>query len=343
MNRLETFFKSNRSVDALLLANYETADPNFFYLAGAEFDNSYLVAKKNEAATILVSALNFEYAKEFFENKHFNFNVEKFERRSGALQKLARALSGCRKIGVNKSFLTARTLDTLRAKTRRNFVDVSRNLEEQRALKDGDEVEKIKKACALARKIIGENEIREGISERALSAELQCAAISAGAKLAFEPIVLSGANTRFPHGKSTEKKIRKNEIILVDFGVRYGNYCSDVTRCFFTGRCVEEREAYGRVEKIFFDVARALKENGKCNECVRLAESMLKKYSLPPLIHSLGHGVGLAVHESPSFGRKSKDILKRNMAFALEPAFYGKKFGVRYEDVLLMGEKARVI
>ncbi|MEW6329264.1 MAG: Xaa-Pro peptidase family protein [Candidatus Micrarchaeota archaeon] len=339
MNRLEIFFKSNRGADALLLANYESADPNFVYFAGAEFDNSYLVAKKNGEAAILVSALNFEYAKEFCENK--NFCVEKFERRSEALQKLARALGRCRKIGVNKAFMSARTLDALRAKTKRNFTDVSKSLDGQRALKDRGEIEKIRTACALARKIIRETEIKAGISERALSAELQCAALSAGAKLAFEPIVLSGADTRFPHGKSTEKRIRKNEIVLVDFGVRYENYCSDVTRCFFTGACVEEREAYGRVKETFFDVARALRKNRKCREYARLADLRLKKYGLPRLIHSLGHGVGLAVHESPSLGRNSKDVLRKNMAFALEPAFYGKKFGARYEDVLVMGERAK--
>jgi Xaa-Pro aminopeptidase len=139
------------------------------------------------------------------------------------------------------------------------------------------------------------------------------------------------------------REVVKGDVVLVDFGAKVGNYCSDITRCFFIGEGRGEQiEAYEEMQGIFKTVLSLVRVGMHAREVSKLAEKEFRKENYKP-IHSIGHGIGLEVHEFPSFKINSKHILKRNMVFTIEPGYYKKDFGVRYEEVVVLKNKAAIV
>jgi len=211
-------------------------------------------------------------------------------------------------------------------------------------VKEEEELVHISRAAGLARKIMGEIEIKAGKSEQQIAGELRIAALEKGAEASFPPIVLAGANARVPHGIPGRKKIGMNEAVLVDFGVRHGVYCSDISRCFFTGACKEERGIYEKLRQIHDELLDACRAGLQISQFVKKSTLLFKKSHLPPPPHLTGHGIGLEVHEHPRLHSRSRQRFKDGMVLAIEPSFYGKKFGLRYEnDWAIRGGRARVL
>ena len=126
---------------------------------------------------------------------------------------------------------------------------------------------------------------------------------------------------------------RLGNFVLVDFGVRHGGYCSDFTRCYFRKKAAQERAAYEKCRRIFEEIVAGLPSCRTGRDVALLSEKVMKKKGLPPLIHSIGHGIGLEVHEYPHLGAKSDEKLE-GAVLALEPAAYFARFGVRYEGMV---------
>ncbi len=162
--------------------------------------------------------------------------------------------------------------------------------------------------------------------------------------LSFPPIIAFGKNSAIPHHHSGAMKLKKNMPVLIDAGVTYKKYCSDMTRCFFYGSPnAEWQNAFDLVQKAQqkgIELAISGNTCAKIDSEVRKIFGKQEKY----FIHSLGHGVGLQIHESPSLSQKSKEVLKENMVITVEPGLYfPEKFGIRIEDVVLVQKKKNKI
>jgi len=157
-------------------------------------------------------------------------------------------------------------------------------------------------------------------------------------KIAFRPIVASGRNASNPHHKPTDKKL--NGFVIIDFGVKYKGYCSDMTRTVFIGKPTREQT---RVYNLVLTTQKsAIKKIKKNIECKKIHEHVVKKLGKyrKYLIHSIGHGIGTKVHEKLTIGKKGKHVFNERMVFAIEPGIYIKnRFGIRIEDTLVMRKK----
>ena len=157
-------------------------------------------------------------------------------------------------------------------------------------------------------------------------------------KPAFDSIVVSGKKTSFPHALPTKDKIE--DILLIDIGAVYEGYCSDITRTFLLKDDEEMRKIYNLVYEAKKVAEEHLKEGISAKQIDNIVREFFGDYK-DLFIHSLGHGVGLEVHEEPRLSIKLKDdeniVLKEGMVVTIEPGLYLKnKFGVRIEDLYLV-------
>ncbi|MBI2019591.1 M24 family metallopeptidase [Candidatus Daviesbacteria bacterium] len=211
-----------------------------------------------------------------------------------------------------------------------------------RSVKTEDEIKKIEKACDigdLAFKYIVKK-IKEGVSEKELAGELENFIRSKGAVLSFPTIVAFGKNSAIPHHHTSDDKLDGNsQFILFDFGVKFENYCSDMTRTVFFGSPDKNQiKMYETVLGVQQKVVNAVNSGErKTSRIFKIADKFIKSKGFQGLPHSLGHGIGLEVHEHPSLSLKSKEVLKEGMVFSIEPGIYLSDFGgIRIEDLFVL-------
>ena len=212
-----------------------------------------------------------------------------------------------------------------------------------RQVKDSSELAKIKKSMEIVNAVfdlVKKQLPRKIWTEKSLSEFIQNTGLRLGAEtVSFPAIAAFGANAAIPHHLPSSKKVRTGESIILDFGFKYKNYCSDFTRTVFLKRVPKKMEiAYTQVEKAYWesiDLAKpGVKAGSVYDQAVKvLAEKHLDKY----FIHSLGHGTGLEIHELPNLSPGSEDKLLPNMVFSIEPGVYLPKIGgVRIEDLVYL-------
>ena len=218
-------------------------------------------------------------------------------------------------------------------------------VEDSRQIKGKEELEKIKKATRIAIKALEfiKDFMSPGRKEIEIAAELERFIRYNGASdSAFNIIVASGPNSSFPHHITSQRKIKNNEPVLVDIGVDYLGYKSDLTRVFFLGRISPIlRTSYGIVREAQDRAIKKIKPAVNINEIDTAARQYItqKKYG-GFFGHSLGHGIGLEVHEEPRISKKENNNLRQGMVFTIEPAIYlPGKFGIRIEDMVLVTPK----
>jgi len=217
-----------------------------------------------------------------------------------------------------------------------------------RAVKSAEEIENIKKACSITEKAFYKavKSLRLGITEKEFCEILENEYYKLGADgLAFPSIVAFGKNSSVPHHVTGDTKLKINDVVLVDTGCTYKGYSSDFTRTLFFGSPDEEFiKAYNAVleTNVLAESKATAGVTGK--ELDAIARENLDKFGLAEYFtHSLGHGLGLEIHERPYLSRKGEGTLSEGMAFTIEPGVYFKgKFGIRIEDTLIIeNEKAK--
>jgi len=225
------------------------------------------------------------------------------------------------------------------------LIDISDDLKFFRAYKDEKEITLMKKAAAISSSAIAAliGDIKPGCTERELALQLELHARRAGAdQLAFEAIVASGANSALPHAKPTDRKIKKSDFIVVDFGVKYQGYCSDETCTFAFGQLTDQQKnAYQIVKQAHDNAIAGVRANVTASDIDHCARSILgEKYS-QYFPHGTGHGVGLEVHEAPRLAPDSQDVLEGQMVVTVEPGIYiPGLWGIRIEDTVLVKENS---
>lgn len=215
-------------------------------------------------------------------------------------------------------------------------------VERLRIIKNDYEITCIKKACQITDQVFSRivNFIKLGKTEKEIAEKIEFFIKKSEAVTAFYPIVAFGKNSATPHHRSGDKKLeKKDRIILLDFGARYKNYCSDITRVIFLGKIPDN------IKKIYQTVLSAqekaieliAKKEIKAEKLHSLATKHIVSQGFPDMIHSLGHGVGIDIHELPKISIRSEDQLLPGMVFTIEPGIYLENLGgIRIEDTVLL-------
>jgi len=225
---------------------------------------------------------------------------------------------------------------------RAELVPAQTAVDELVAQKEPQEIEKIRKAAEIVDHVFSEvvNLIKPGTIEMDIAAELEYQMKMRGAAgSAFEPIVASGTRSALPHGRPTSKKMKKGELVTLDFGANYDGYVSDLTRTVIIGKAnSRQKQVYSIVsqaQKKGIDAVHAAKDARAVDKVAR--DIIAKKGFGSNFGHGLGHGIGVEVHESPTLSPKSTDRLKPNMVVTIEPGIYISGWGgVRIEDDVLV-------
>lgn len=244
----------------------------------------------------------------------------------------------CENVGFEEHYISYATYkDYIRKFKINNFVETEYIIEKQRMIKDEEELSNITKACNITdecfKYILGY--IKPGMTEKQIAKEIEDYYSERTEGISFETIVASGENSSKPHAVPTDRKIEQRDIITIDMGCKVNGYCSDMTRTFFVGTPTEEmKKVYELVLKNQKFALEQYKEGGNTRQITKMIESDFKLNGYD-LIHSLGHGVGLEIHEFPYISSKNETTFRENMVVTDEPGIYiPGKFGVRIEDTV---------
>ncbi|MFH0918053.1 MAG: aminopeptidase P family protein [Candidatus Omnitrophota bacterium] len=226
-----------------------------------------------------------------------------------------------------------------------NLIPTHSIIEDKRQVKDSQEIIKLRQAIritALALEHIGQFLV-PGIKEIELVAELERFIRYQGARgSAFDIIVASGPNSSQPHHLSGQRKLKDNEPVLIDLGVDYQGYKSDLTRVLFLGKMnFRLRKVYDIVLKAQELAIKRIRPGAEIAEIDRVAREYIAAQGYAACFtHNLGHGFGLEVHEAPHLSGREASAIKPGMTFTVEPGIYlPGKFGVRIEDMVLITTK----
>lgn len=181
--------------------------------------------------------------------------------------------------------------------------------------------------------------IKPGALESDIVQEIETIIKQKGLKRSFRTIVASGPNSAQPHAKPTNRRFKTNDIVVIDFGIIYKGYHSDMTRTFVLGRIDSKMKLlYKTVKKVQHFSIRKVRSGMKISEFVKYVNDYIRSKKLGKyILHSLGHGIGLKVHEAPKLSEKNKGLIKKGMVLTIEPGLYIKGLGgVRMEEMVLI-------
>ena len=308
---------------------------------------SYLSGFRGSEGTIIFTPekkwffTDFRYQEQVYKEIS-GFRIKIFKNKIKELAKIF-SKNRIKRLGIEPTGMSFQYYRTLKTELKRiNLVPLKKSLSEIRAIKDQDEIEKITKAVKLAEYALEKalRNFRPGITELDLAAELEFQARKTGAGgFAFDTIIASGPRGALPHGKATQKIIRKGELVVIDFGVNYLGYYSDLTVTISAGEPTKKaREIYQIVSDAQNKAIEAIKPGVRAKDIDKIARDYIHAQGFGRFFgHGLGHGIGLAVHEEPSINPRNDAELKPGMVFTIEPGIYlSGKFGVRIEDDLIL-------
>ena len=294
----------------------------------------YLIIKKTksnkEKITLIVPKSEYTKAKRFFKNVVY-FDKGKKE------EVLFKYLKNSKIIGIEYNKISYSQFKNIKKLIKCKFKDIGKDLLQLRSIKKDEEIKNIKKACKLCdeifSKIINDFKFK---TEKELHYFICNEIRKKGHEISFNPIVASAKNSSLVHHDIDESKIKKG-FLLLDYGVKYNGYCSDMSRTIYVGEPnKKEIEIYNKVLNVQQKLIKELKINDKCSKIHEKAEYLLKPYG-EKFTHGLGHGVGLDIHELPSLHPLSDDIIEENNTLTIEPGIYFEnKFGIRIEDTILV-------
>jgi Xaa-Pro aminopeptidase len=195
------------------------------------------------------------------------------------------------------------------------------------------------KAIKIADSVLASLDIREGQSEKEIAIKIKDLLKKFGALPAFRIIVASGKRSAKPHGFATAKKIRKADLVVIDFGALYNGFRSDITRTVIVGKSSAlQRKIYRIVHQAAERAIKRVKDGIPCCDVDKAARDFIEKKGFGKyFIHSTGHGIKRKVHEAPKISKNNRRKLKQGMVITIEPGIYIKGWGgIRIEDMVLV-------
>ena len=315
------------------LAFLTNPDPNITYFTQMKPSHTFLLIKP-KSTKFLVTKLD---EKPTIKNISVNYINKKWE------EKLKD--DKIKKIGINKEILSVQYQEKLKKiYPKAKFVDVSKQLKLLRCQKTENEVKLISKACKITsdafNDFVNKYSTKKFQTESDVAFFLERYMKNRGCEVAFPTIAATSKNGATPHHVTSNQKLRKGLMVL-DFGACYKNYNADMTRMVYLGKPTkEEKEFYDLLLKSQLNAINEVKNKKQFMDLDKTARKTLGKYQ-KNFVHSLGHGIGVEVHEDPHF--KSHKICC-NHVFTIEPGLYfPKKFGLRIEDTLVFNGRKKIL
>ncbi len=247
-------------------------------------------------------------------------------------------------VSVESQEMTVSTLNRLSEKLPRFYFDstdkLSNAIYDMRSVKSDEDIEKMKSAQKITDMAFSHilNFIKEGKTEREISLELDYFMLKNGAEaISFDTIALAGKNTSMPHGVPSDYTINKGDFVLMDFGAVYDGYHSDMTRTVCVGTPTDEMtEIYNIVLSAQLNALKTAHSGISGKTLDESARKIIEDKGYGEYFgHSLGHGVGMEIHEFPNASSKTEKIIPENSVVTIEPGIYiPDKFGIRIEDMV---------
>jgi Xaa-Pro aminopeptidase len=335
---------ATEELDALVV----THPANWYYLTGFTGEAGVLVVNQGGAATLIADG---------------RFTTQMREETSSVrliLQKGSQAEStgrflqanAQRRVGFDPAHTTVAQLSQLQKATRARtkWISASGLVETLRLRKEPSELARMRQAAILAGDVLTSaiKLLKPGVMENEVAGEIEYQMRRGGASgPAFETIVAFGSRSALPHARPTAKRLRKNELVVLDLGAILAHYCSDITRTVYVGRAPARVKQWHRAVLEAQNAAIAAVRVGvSCGDVDAAARQVLAGYKLDRLFtHSTGHGLGLEVHEDPRLARGQKARLEPGSVVTIEPGVYMAGVGgIRIEDdVAVHPEKTEVL
>ena len=306
---------------------------NIKYLTGLEAEGVLLVTRKEN-----IYITDGRYIEYVHNNLTIFDEIVVFDVRDLSKDDYENFFMFCENVGFEEHYVTyAQYKEFMRKYRINNLVETEYIIEKQRMIKDEEELSNLRKACEITDNCFSYilSYIKPGMTEKQIAKEIEEYYKERTDGLSFDTIVASGENTSKPHAVPSDRKIQKEDIITIDMGCKYNGYCSDMTRTFFVGKVPEEiKPIYDLVLKNQKITLNDYKDGAIIRNITKMVVNDFKLNNYD-LIHSLGHGVGLEIHEPPFINQNTDATLKENMVVTDEPGIYiAGKFGVRIEDTV---------
>lgn len=317
-----------------------TGRANTFYLSGFGGSTSYLLIGMEKAWLVVDFRYTIQARREATEGIEV---VEHGESFYDTLNQILGA-EGIRSVGFEGSHLSFYEYERFAAKLTNamKLSSLGREIDLLRMVKDESEIAALAQAVKMGDRVFDRiiDFIKPGIRESELAAEIDYQMRKLGAQgPSFDTIVASGERSAMCHAQPSDNTLKMGDALVLDFGVIYHHYCSDMTRTIFIGDPGEELK---KIYRIVLDAQLAtlerLESGMAASDADAIARSLIANAGYGSCFgHSLGHGVGIEIHEEPRLSEKSEDILVDGMVFTVEPGIYVDGLGgVRIEDMVAL-------
>ena len=249
-------------------------------------------------------------------------------------------------IGFEGNHVSVNMLNQLKERSNKDLAwqDFSEQINKNRNIKSKSEVVKIEEAISISDRAFNtiSKKIKVGMTEKEIAWDIEKEIRVLGAEsISFDTIVASGINGSKPHHSPTDKKITNGEAITIDMGAKYKGYCSDLTRTIFIGEPDKKfKKVYKTVLRSQLIAIETAKADMTGEEIDKISRDIITNEGYGEYFgHSLGHGVGLEIHENPGVGPNSKNKILAGMVYTIEPGIYIDGWGgIRIEDMVLMSD-----
>ena len=338
MKNLEKYLSIlDANVDGLLL----TSRHSRYYCAEYEISEGVAIVSK-AGCRYFTDSRYIESA----QNGIQGFEVLMVDRNNGYFKRINDAIADfdIHTLGFEENYLTVGELMSYEKNLNAKLVPFNKEINGFRGVKEEWELERMRKAQEITDKAFADvlPRIKVGMTELELQAELiYCLYKNGGQGLSFDPIVVSGPNTSLPHGVAGERKIQEGDFVTLDFGVLYQGYCSDMTRTVAVGYATDEmKKVYETVAAAQLAGITATKAGVIGKEIDGAARKVITDAGYGEYFgHGYGHSLGLEIHEAPNPNPGNPNPMPLGAVCSAEPGIYlPGKFGVRIEDVTIVGE-----
>jgi Xaa-Pro aminopeptidase len=306
---------------SLLIVRWNLFNPNFFYFTGIDIDHTILLISEKEKI-IFTNEINYELCKKELGKK---FEIKKMN-----LKEIKSELNKKTNILIDGNIPTYLFKQIKNKNMKIGYVEFKKI----REVKNKKEIEKIKTATNITREIFKKIEVDEKY-EHEIKNEILIETLKKNCEKAFEPIIANSQNTRFPHYNKFDSKVK--DYCLIDYGVEFEKYKSDLTIC--KGDLGRNEKKYEELKNSVYEIADSSYAGMKIKDFIKNVDRIISKNNLEKFNHTIGHGVGLEVHEFPILSVKNNDYLKKNSIITIEPGQYNKKNGLRYEEIFIVENK----
>lgn len=333
--RLRELMKQ-RNLDGILISGR----PNTIYLSGFSGSTSFFLVSHQSAWLIVDFRYTIQAKQQVFEGIDV---IEQQDSFTSALNQLI-GENQLKTVGFEGSALTFSEYLSFKEKlsNAQEFVNLGECVSNLRLVKDAQEIELIQEAVTMGDKVFSQilKSIKPGMQEIELAAEIDYTMRKLGAKgSSFDTIIASGERSAMCHATPGNNVLKSGDALVMDFGVKYKNYCSDMTRTVFIG------EPSDKLKEIYRIVLQAQEAALDClvaglpaKDADSAAREIIHSAGYGNCFgHGLGHGVGIEIHEDPRLSQKSEAILEEGMVFTVEPGIYVEGLGgVRIEDMAVL-------